>query len=95
MSVHGRTFNKDQIGSSMKSVLRKQKLIATNQMCKVKKTAPSCWVLRVENMAVLEVAMGSWFVEDNEKWIWFYTFPLKFDGGNICQELNDVALSLG
>lgn len=32
--------------------------------------------LMVEKMVVLEVAVGSWFVEDNESLLWFKTFHL-------------------
>lgn len=45
-------------------------------------------------MAVLEVAAGSWFVEDNEALVWLKTFPLSFDGDHIWQVLHGMALEL-
>lgn len=45
-------------------------------------------------MVMLEVAVGSWFVEDNEMLVWLKTFPLSFDGDYIWQVLHGIALEL-
>lgn len=45
-------------------------------------------------MVVLEFAMESWFVEDNEKLVWFKTFLLRFVGDYTWQVLGSVALEL-
>lgn len=56
------------------------------------KTTPPPLVLVVEKMVVLEVALGSWFTDDdNEKLVWFKTFPLRFDSDYIWQVLGSVA----
>lgn len=56
------------------------------------KTAPPRLVLVLEEMVVLEVALGSWFTHDNnEKLVWFKTFPLRLDGDYIWQVLGSVA----
>lgn len=54
------------------------------------KTSQPPLVLVVEKMVVLEVALGSWFTDD-DKLVWFKTFPLRFDGDYIWQVLGSVA----
>lgn len=81
----------------MKSVLRKEKLVAMNQIYKMKeKTTPPRWVLMVEKIVVPEVAVGvgSWSAEDKEELVWLKAFPLSFHGNHIWQALGGGALGL-
>lgn len=39
----------------------------------------------VEKAVMLEVAAGSWLVEDNESLVRFKTFPLRYDGEHAWQ----------
>lgn len=45
-------------------------------------------------MVVLEAAVESWFVGDNEKLVWFKTFLLRVVGDYTWQVLGGVALEL-
>lgn len=45
-------------------------------------------------MVVLEVAVGSWFVEDNEVLVCLKMFPRSFDGDHVWQVFHGMTLEL-